>query len=136
MTTEVIEVDRFGNIGLALSYDKVGMSSPRMDVEVVGECVPQWSARRVYTYGDLAPGELGLYRDSWGQVALALNGASAAEVLGVQRGMLLRISPLAEARSSESSGLPGVTATDVTTDHDQVGGVRMPPLPTTSPLDL
>ena len=137
VTTEVIEVDRFGNIGLALSYDKVGMSSPRMDVEVVGECVPQWSARRVYTYGDLAPGELGLYRDSWGQVALALNGASAAEVLGVQRGMLLRISPLAEARSSESSGLPGVTATDVTTtDHDQVGGVRMPPLPTTSPLDL
>ncbi len=131
-TTEVIEVDRFGNIELALTYDDFGLSSPQMDIEVVGECVPQWTARHVHTYGDLAPGELGLYRDSWDHVALALNGASAAEVLGIQRGMLIRICPLEKGRPSDSSGRLGVSAA-------RDGGMddgRVPTLPTTSLLDL
>ena len=60
-------------------------------VEIEGEGLPEWTARVVQTYGDLQPGELGLLRDSWGQVALALNGASAAELLSVRRGMTVRL---------------------------------------------
>jgi deoxyribose-phosphate aldolase len=41
--------------------------------------------------GKLRSGELGVYRDSWGQLALALNGASAAQLLSVSRGSLVRI---------------------------------------------
>ena len=48
------------------------------------------------TYGDLAPGELGLIRDSWGQAALTLNGASAAELLGLKIGAALRLTPESE----------------------------------------
>ena len=59
-------------------------------MEVEGEGLPEWAARIVKTYGELRPGELGLLRDSWGQVALALNGASAAEFLSVRRGMSVR----------------------------------------------
>ena len=90
---QVIEVDRFGNIGLALPFDDFTPTGAAVDVDVLGEDVPQWTARFVRTYGELSAGELGLYRDSWGQAALALNGASAGEVLGVRRGMLIRISP-------------------------------------------
>jgi len=93
VTAQVIEIDRFGNIGLALSFDDFRPAGAAVDVDVLGENVPQWTARIVRTYGELSAGELGLYRDSWGQAALALNGASAAEVLGVRRGMLIRISP-------------------------------------------
>ena len=88
---EVVEVDRFGNVGLALPFDRFKPSHPNVEVEVVGEGLPSWSARLVRTYGDLAPGELGLYQDSWGQMGLTLNGASAAELLGVQRGMLIKM---------------------------------------------
>ena len=38
------------------------------------------------TFGDVAPGELLLYADSSGSLALAVNGGSAAELLGVRSG--------------------------------------------------
>jgi len=41
-----------------------------------------WRARLVRTYSDLAPGELGILIDSYGYLALCLNGASSAEHLG------------------------------------------------------
>ena len=41
-----------------------------------------WWARLVRTYSDLAPGELGILIDSYGYLALCLNGASSAEHLG------------------------------------------------------
>ena len=94
---EVIEIDRFGNVGLALRF---AMLSPQEDdfaVEVVGEDLPDWNARVVKTYSELRAGELGVFCDSWGQVALALNGASAAELLSIERGTRLR---LTRARST------------------------------------
>jgi S-adenosylmethionine hydrolase len=112
LNAEVIEVDRFGNIGLALRFDDFRAATSRVDVEVLGEAVPHWSARLVRTYGELAPGELGLYRDSWGQVALALNGASAAQVLGVRRGMSIRISPAHESPPTDVPGSLGRTAAE------------------------
>jgi S-adenosyl-L-methionine hydrolase (adenosine-forming) len=89
---EVVEVDRFGNVGLAARFDDCPFPAASVRVEVDGEDLPVWNARVVQTFGQLQSGELGVYRDSWGKVALALNGASAAQLLSVERGMMIRIS--------------------------------------------
>lgn len=91
--SEVIEVDRFGNVGLALRFSELVPPYGHMKVEIVGEDLPEWIARVVGSYGDLRPGELGVFRDSWGQAALALNSASAAQLLSLDRGMKVRLSP-------------------------------------------
>ncbi|MFH0917431.1 MAG: SAM-dependent chlorinase/fluorinase [bacterium] len=88
---EVIEIDRFGNVGLALRFDDFLPTEETLKVDVEGEGLPEWSARVVQTYGELRPGELGVVCDSWGQVALALNAASAAQLLSVGRGMIVRL---------------------------------------------
>ena len=38
------------------------------------------------TFGDVAPGALVIYEDSAGDVAVAVNGGSAAALLGVRAG--------------------------------------------------
>jgi S-adenosylmethionine hydrolase len=88
---EVLEVDRFGNVELAARFDESAISAPLYAVEVEGEDLPAWEARVVETFGQLQPGELGTFRDSWGYLALALNGASAAQLLSVERGMSVRL---------------------------------------------
>ena len=88
---EIVEVDRFGNVGLAATFDDCPFPGASVRVEVEGEGLPEWDARVVQTFGQLLSGELGIYRDSWGKVALALNGASAAQLLSVGRGMVIRI---------------------------------------------
>jgi S-adenosylmethionine hydrolase len=101
---QVIEVDRFGNVGLALRFADLLPQEGAFVVEIVGEDLPEWDARVVRTYGELRPGELGIFCDSWGQVALALNAASAAQLLSVDRGMKVRLTavrlPSAEGPSS------------------------------------
>jgi S-adenosyl-L-methionine hydrolase (adenosine-forming) len=91
---EVVEVDRFGNVALAVSFDTLrpmlngcGACECRLQIRVEEEeeQLP-WVARVVRTFGELPSGSLGLYRDSWGQTALTLNGASAAELLGAAPG--------------------------------------------------
>ena len=89
----VIEVDRFGNVGLGLPFADLPFGESEYLVGVAGDGLPEWSARVARTYGDLLPGELGLIRDSWGQAALALNGASASELLGVRRGLIVMLTP-------------------------------------------
>lgn len=91
---QVIEVDRFGNVGLALRFSALSPQEGHFAVEIVGEDLPEWTARVVRTYGELQPGELGVVCDSWGQVALALKSASAAELLSVGRGMKVRLTPV------------------------------------------
>ena len=76
-------------------------------VEVAGDGLPEWSARVVRTYGDLLPGELGLIRDSWGQAALALNGASASELLGARLGAVVTLAPaIGAVTGGERTGTP------------------------------
>lgn len=98
VSAPVIEIDRFGNVGLGVEFALIpaggGKSGDLFLVEVAGEGAPEWTARMVHTYGDLPGGELGLIRDSWGQAALALNGASAAEFLGVRRGVMVTLTPV------------------------------------------
>lgn len=91
----VVEIDRFGNVGLGVKFEAIPAggdpSRATFLVEVVGEGAPEWMARMVNTYGELTAGELGLIRDSWGHASLALNGASAAELLGVRRGDMVAL---------------------------------------------
>ena len=98
--TPVIEIDCFGNVGMGLPFADLPFGTEtEFVVEVVGNGAPEWTARVIQTYADLAPGELGLIRDSWGQAALALNGASAAEFLAVRRGIKVKLTPAVEVRS-------------------------------------
>ncbi len=80
--------------GLAFAELPAGQSvDARFLVEVAGDDLPEWSARLVAPTASFCPGELGLIGDSWGQAALALNGASAAELLGVRRGVMVTLTP-------------------------------------------
>jgi S-adenosylmethionine hydrolase len=99
---EVVEIDRFGNVGLAVRYDELTDLGDSLTVEVAGEDLPPWDARVVETFGQLRPGELGVLCDSWGQLALALNGASAAQLLSVERGMSVRLSATSPAPQQDS----------------------------------
>jgi S-adenosylmethionine hydrolase len=88
---QVVEIDRFGNTGLALRFADLPPGGGEFVVEVPGEDLPEWRARVVRTFGDLHPGELGVYCDSWGQTALTLNSASAAQLLTLERGMRVQL---------------------------------------------
>ncbi len=116
---EIIEIDRFGNVSLALqltaSLDEI---PSRVTVLVEGESDEAWTCRRVNTFGELKPGELGVLRDSWGHACLALYGASAAQFLGARGRAVVRMVPLADglegrvaaAASSDQTDRPGVDA--------------------------
>ncbi len=93
VSASVIEIDRFGNVGLGLAFAELPPAEGRFGVGVMGDGLPEWIARVVSAYADLDPGELGLIRDSWGQAALTLNGASAAEFLSVKPGTIVILAP-------------------------------------------
>lgn len=90
----VVLVDRFGNLQLATTWDAAsGLGlGPGDAVEVrIGErTVP---ARVIRTFGELRSGDLGVYEDSDGQVAVAGRGHSAAELLGAARGDRIVVAP-------------------------------------------
>jgi S-adenosylmethionine hydrolase len=95
--TEVTWVDRFGNVQLAAAPSDIWGTSAAADpcqaggpsqsaaVEVKG-AHGRYEARRARVFADLAPRQLGLLVDSYGHLALVLNGASAADVLGTKEG--------------------------------------------------
>jgi len=90
---EVTEIDRFGNVALTLGLEQLCLPDSRELRLVVEETDEQeWRGYVVRTFSDLKPGELGILQDSWGHASLALNGASAAELLGARLGSVVRIS--------------------------------------------
>lgn len=92
--TEVTEIDRFGNVALAVSLEKLDLDGAvELGVTVEEETEQEWRCKVVNTFSDLRPGELGILQDSWGHASLALNGASAAELLGARLGSTVRITP-------------------------------------------
>ena len=100
--TEVTLVDRFGNVQLAATPSDLSGTAEAADpcevgdpsesavvevtaLEVTGPRGP-FEARKARVFADLAPRQLGLLVDSYGHLALVLNGASAAHVLGIKEG--------------------------------------------------
>jgi S-adenosylmethionine hydrolase len=74
----VLEVDGFGNVRLDAEPGEYSNAGGR----------PLTAGR---TFGDVAPGELVLYTDSDGGLALAVNGGSAAALLGLRGGDEIRL---------------------------------------------
>jgi hypothetical protein len=90
----VLAVDRFGNVSLNLTRDQLE------EVEVVpgtrvelGRDSDRWFAVAARTFGDARVGELILYEDSYRNVAVAVARGSAADLLGVDEGSDLTITP-------------------------------------------
>jgi S-adenosylmethionine hydrolase len=85
LEAEVTTVDRFGNVQLAAGGALLSGLAP--DLLVAGNV----RARRGTTFQDVATGDLLVYEDSAGQVAVAVNGGRAVVVLSVRPGDLVRI---------------------------------------------
>jgi S-adenosylmethionine hydrolase len=116
LEVEVAWVDRFGNVQLAggpgdLPGDRQARAGgadslfsvrrqrhPQAEANAAAGAA--WSARIVHTFADLAPGELGLLVDSYGGLALSLNGAGAAELLGLREHDVLVLEPAGFGRPS------------------------------------
>jgi S-adenosyl-L-methionine hydrolase (adenosine-forming) len=89
MRGEVVLVDRFGNVQLAVPG---GDLPPQRSGPVrvwVGD--REWPAQWVSTFGAAPAGALVVLVDSAGWLAVAVNGGSAAQQLGVTRGDVVRI---------------------------------------------
>ena len=90
----VLAVDRFGNVSLNLTRDQLDEAEvvPGTRVEL-GRGTDRWFAIAARTFGDAAAGELILYEDSYRNVAVAVSRGSAAELLGVDEGSRLTLTP-------------------------------------------
>jgi S-adenosyl-L-methionine hydrolase (adenosine-forming) len=88
----VLYVDRYGNVQVNATtedFERAGMA-PGAQVEVnVG--FESYFATVASTFADVRPGDILLYEDAYWNVALAINGGNAAEMLGARPGQELRI---------------------------------------------
>jgi len=85
LEAEVLTVDRFGNVQLAAEGSM--LSGLGADLVVNGSV----RARRGATFGDVKAGDLLVFEDSAGQVAIAINNGRAVVVLSVRPGDIVRI---------------------------------------------
>lgn len=87
ITATVLLADRFGNLQLNCRADEVDLEpGAELDLGAVGAVYGS-------KFTDVAPGQLVLYSDAAGVLALAVNQGSAAERLGVGPGSELEIKP-------------------------------------------
>jgi S-adenosylmethionine hydrolase len=95
VVAHVISVDRFGNAVLDLADRHLAQAGLRMGNHVTVEAGGQsQGAAFTLTFADAGPGELILYVDSYGSLALAVNRASAAGRLRVGPGDEVVLRPL------------------------------------------
>ena len=93
-TGHAILVDRYGNVSLNMGHAELlglGLTiGSRVLVEVRGH--PS-EARVVQTFADVDEGELLLYEDAWGSLALAVNRGDASAELGLDVDDEVRLTP-------------------------------------------
>lgn len=92
VAAEVLTVDRFGNVQLSAS----GADAARAGFASGTRVTLAWESREQAmafgsTFGDVTPGELVGYTDSAGYIAIAVNGGSAADRLGLLPGTRLTL---------------------------------------------
>jgi S-adenosylmethionine hydrolase len=88
----VLYVDHFGNIQLNLKrrhLEEAGVS-PGVTVELE-LALDRYYATAARTFGDARPGDIILYEDSYGNIAIAISGGSAADLFGTGAGHEVRI---------------------------------------------
>jgi hypothetical protein len=92
VTAHVVNADHFGNLALDARPEQLAElhagPGDRLTVELGGAA---HDARYALAFADVAVGELLLFEDSWGGLALAVNRGSAAELLGAERGVELLV---------------------------------------------
>jgi hypothetical protein len=85
-------VDAFGNVQLNLTREHLGEADvqpgARIELELAGQ---RYFAIAARTFSDARTGDLILYEDSYGNVAVAINGGNAAEMLRARAGQDVRI---------------------------------------------
>jgi S-adenosylmethionine hydrolase len=88
----ILYVDAFGNIQLNLTREHLDQADvqpgARLELELAGQRYYAIAAR---TFSDARTGDLILYEDSYGNVAVAMNRGNAAEMLSARAGQGLRI---------------------------------------------
>ena len=88
-------VDGFGNVALDLRHEHLLELGLTIGSRVAVEAGPRRrEAVLVQTFADVPPGELLLYEDAWGYVALAVNRGDAAADLELRPDGELRIAPV------------------------------------------
>jgi S-adenosyl-L-methionine hydrolase (adenosine-forming) len=92
ISATVLYVDAFGNVQLNLTREHLGEADvqpgARIELEIAGQRFYAIAAR---TFSDARTGDLILYEDSYGNVAVAMNGGSAAQTLNARAGQDVRI---------------------------------------------
>ena len=88
----VLYVDRYGNVPLNATSEELEQAGivpgSRVEIEVGFESYFAVAAR---TFADVRPGDILLYEDAYRNVALAINGGNAADMLSATPGEELRI---------------------------------------------
>jgi len=88
----VLYVDAFGNMQLNLTRAHLEHANvapgARVELETGGQRYYAVAAR---TFSDARPGDLILYEDSYRNIAVAMNGGNAAEMLAARPGQQLRL---------------------------------------------
>jgi len=94
LAAHVVHRDRFGNLILDATAEQLHEQgiAPGAAVRVAAGAAVH-AGRHGAAFADVPPGELVLYRDGLGMVALAVNGGSAHARLGLERGDELTLAP-------------------------------------------
>jgi S-adenosylmethionine hydrolase len=88
----VLYVDHFGNVQLNLKREHLERAAVLPGVTVELEItLDRYYAVAARTFADAGPGDIILYEDAYGNVAIAISGGSAAEMFGVGAGQEVRI---------------------------------------------
>ena len=88
----VLYVDRYGNVQVNATSDDLARAGietgARVEIDVGFE---SYFATYAATFADVRVGDILVYEDSYWNVAVAINGGSAAEMLSARPGQALRI---------------------------------------------
>lgn len=85
IVAHALGIDHFGNVTLDLSPEGAAGSSLQPGGRIkLGAPDGRFEARWVSTFADVSPGDVLLYEDSSGALALAVNGGSAAGLLNLE----------------------------------------------------
>lgn len=127
---EVLWIDRFGNCQLNIDPSEVA-ALVGDDEEPVRVDLPEGVTRiatRGTSYGELAPGAIGLVTDSYGMVALSCNQRSAADELQIGVGTQVTLGAVDDdgARSGDRTGSDDAVTTPVTLRGDFPGAGKRP----------
>lgn len=92
LQAEVIGIDRYGNLQTAATATQLRSA---LHVRAAGEPVLVGAMKASYgeTFGSVALGEVVVFEDSAGLIAIAVNGGDARSLLHAEAGSLIRLRP-------------------------------------------